>query len=64
MQMNEAGWDRGLRVAVGAALLSMIVVGPQTWWGLIGLIPLATGVLGFCPLYQVVGINTCAVKKS
>ena len=64
MPMNEAGWDRGLRVAVGVALLSMIVVGPQTWWGLIGLVPLVTGVRGFCPLYQLVGINTCAVKKS
>ena len=64
MQKNEAGWDRGLRVALGLALLSTTVVGPQTWWGLVGLVPLVTGVWGFCPLYQLVGINTCAVKKS
>jgi hypothetical protein len=63
MVRNEADWDRALRVVVGLALLAMTVVGPQTWWGLVGILPLLTGALGYCPLYQVVGINTCAVKR-
>lgn len=62
MQTNEAGWDRGLRVVVGLGLLSMIFVGPQTLWGLVGLLPLTTGLWGFCPLYHVLGVSTCAVK--
>lgn len=60
MKINEAGWDRALRVALGLALLSLTVVGPQTWLGLLGLVPLATGVVGFCPLYRLLGVSTCA----
>lgn len=63
MVTNEAGWDRALRVIVGLALLALVVVGPQSWWGLVGLVPLLTGALGHCPLYQLVGLNTCAVKR-
>ena len=62
MQTNEAGWDRGLRVVVGLGLLSMTVVGPQTLWGLVGLLPLVTGLWGHCPLYRVLGVSTCPVK--
>jgi lipoprotein signal peptidase len=63
MVTNEAGWDRALRVIVGVALLAMVVVGPQSWWGLVGLAPLLTGALGYCPLYQLVGLSTCPVKR-
>ena len=56
---NEATWDRTLRVIVGLGVLSLIVVGPHTLWGLVGLVPLATGLAGYCPLYQVVGLSTC-----
>lgn len=63
MPKNEAGWDRGLRVVVGLALLAMTVVGPQTWWGLVGIVPLLTGTLGYCPLYQLVGLSSCPVKR-
>ncbi len=62
MLVNEAGWDRTLRVIVGLSLLAMTVVGPQTWWGLVGIVPLLTGTLGYCPLYQLIGLNTCGVK--
>jgi lipoprotein signal peptidase len=62
MLTNEAGWDRALRVIVGLALLAMVVVGPQSWWGLVGLVPLLTGALGYCPLYQLLGLSTCPVK--
>lgn len=62
MKINEAGWDRGIRIVLGLGLLSLTVIGPQTMWGLVGLVPLATGSLGMCPLYSIVGISTCAVK--
>jgi hypothetical protein len=63
MNKNEAGWDRGIRVALGLALLSLTIVGPQTLWGLVGLVPLITGLSGYCPLYRVVGLSTCKVRR-
>ena len=60
---NEGTIDRVLRVIFGAAVLSLVFVGPQTAWGWIGLIPLITGLVGTCPLYSVLGINTCGLKK-
>jgi len=56
---NEHNADRVVRVALGLGLLSIVFVGPQTYWGLIGVIPLATGLLGTCPLYSVLGLSTC-----
>lgn len=64
MPVNEGKLDRTLRVIAGLALLSLTVIGPQTMWGLFGLVPLLTGLAGFCPFYTVLGINTCPVKKS
>lgn len=63
MNNNEAGWDRAVRIVVGLALLSLTVIGPQTWFGLIGLVPLTTGLVGFCPLYKLFGISTCPVSQ-
>jgi hypothetical protein len=63
MKTNESGWDRGLRIALGLGLLSLTVIGPQTWWGLVGLIPLATGLLGFCPFYRCAGMSTCPMRR-
>ena len=63
MLKNEGKIDRTLRVLVGLALLSLTVVGPQSLWGLIGIVPLLTGLVGFCPLYRVLGINTCPVDN-
>lgn len=59
MKTNEATVDRILRVALGLALLMLVFVGPHTLWGLVGLVPLATGLVGFCPLYKLLGIDTC-----
>ncbi|MCT8158883.1 DUF2892 domain-containing protein [Pseudoruegeria sp. SHC-113] len=64
MSKNEGTLDRALRVILGLALLSLVFVGPQTLWGLIGLIPLATGLVGVCPIYSVLGIKTCPVKPN
>lgn len=62
MKTNEAGFDRLLRVIVGAILLALVFVGPQTPWGWFGLVPLVTGIIGFCPLYRLVGIDTCRLR--
>jgi len=56
---NESSIDRVLRVLVGLVLLSLVVVGPKTMWGLVGVVPLLTGLVGFCPLYRLFGISTC-----
>ena len=61
---NEGGIDRVVRIVAGIAILSLVVVGPKTLWGLAGLIPLLTGLVGFCPLYRILGINTCALDKN
>jgi cadmium resistance protein CadD (predicted permease) len=59
MTLNIGTWDRNLRIAFGLALLSLVFVGPQTIWGLLGLIPLVTGLARFCPAYRVAGVSTC-----
>lgn len=56
---NEHKLERVARTVVGLALLSLVFVGPQTPWGLIGVIPLVTGLLGSCPLYTLFGMSTC-----
>lgn len=60
--INEGKIDRVLRVLVGAGLLSLVFIGPKTAWGWIGVIPLATGLVGVCPVYKLIGINTCKLK--
>lgn len=62
MKTNEANWDRIGRVVVGAGILSLAFVGPATPWGFVGLVPLVTGLIGWCPLYSVFGMSTCPVK--
>ncbi len=61
---NEGTIDRALRVIVGLVLISLVFVGPQTPWGWVGVVPLATGLIGWCPAYTLLGLNTCPVKKS
>jgi hypothetical protein len=60
---NEHPIERVVRVALGLGLLAITQVGPQTPWGWLGVIPIATGLLGSCPLYSIFGINTCPVAK-
>ena len=59
MSTNEGTIDRALRIILGIALISMAFVGPKAAWGWIGIVPLLTGLVGFCPLYLLIGINTC-----
>ena len=56
---NEHVIDRAVRVVIGLALLALVFVGPKTLLGLIGLVPLLTGLAGSCPLYTLFGIKTC-----
>ncbi|MFT6097657.1 MAG: hypothetical protein ACJAYF_000190 [Arenicella sp.] len=64
MKTNQGTTDRTIRVVFGLAILSLTIVGPQSLWGLIGLVPLLRGILGVCPVYKISGINTCPAKTS
>lgn len=57
---NVGGIDRILRVIVGLVILSLVFIGPQTPWAWLGLIPLLTGVFGYCALYSIIGFKTCS----
>ena len=59
MTVNIGTLDAVLRGLIGLALLSLVFIGPQTYWGLIGLVPLATAGMRFCPAYRLFGIRTC-----
>jgi hypothetical protein len=60
---NEGTVDRAIRIAVGLGILSLTFFGPRSMWGLVGLLPLLMGIVGFCPLYRLVGVNTCGMPK-
>ena len=59
MKANVGTLDRALRIAAGLLLLGLTLAGVIGVWGWIGLLPLATGALGWCPPYSLLGINTC-----
>jgi hypothetical protein len=61
--LNESALDRTLRVLLGIGLLSLTIVGPHTLWGLVGAVPLLTGLFGFCPIYRVFGYSTCPMPR-
>ena len=59
---NVGSIDRVLRIIVGLALISMVFVGPQTPWGWVGVVPLLTAFISFCPLYTLIGVRTCPIS--
>jgi hypothetical protein len=63
MKTNEGNSDRIMRIIFGLAMLSLTLVGPKSLWGLVGLVPLLTGLVGFCPIYKVLGLNTCPANR-
>ena len=63
MTRNVGGIDRGLRFVVGLALIGLTLAGVIGWWGWIGVVPLGTALVGFCPLYPLLGINTCPAGR-
>ncbi len=63
MKTNEGTLDRSVRIIAGLVLIALAATGAVGAWGWIGVVPLITGVLGWCPLYTVLGINTCRTKS-
>lgn len=63
MKTNEGSLDRALRVAAGLALIGLSATGTVGMWGYIGVVPLLTGAIGWCPLYTLLGINTCPMRR-
>jgi len=64
---NEGMIDRAARIVVGCLLVSIFYFFPEApwrWVGLIGAVPIFTGILGWCPLYSIMGISTCPMKKA
>ena len=63
MKANVGGLDKTLRIVVGLGLIGATVAGLLPVWGYIGVVPLATGLMGWCPAYPLLGISTCSAKK-
>lgn len=59
MERNEGTFDRAIRVVLGTALIALAFFRPGTEWAFVGVVPLVTGLVGFCPLYRLVGVRTC-----
>ena len=66
MKANVGGIDRVLRILAGLGILSLVFVldGSARWWGLVGLVPLLTGIFNFCPAYTLLGLRTCPLQKA
>lgn len=63
MKINVGGADRILRIVVGLLLILLAATGQVGAWGWIGIVPLATGLMKTCPLYSMLGMNTCPVSQ-
>ena len=63
MKVNVGGIDRILRIVVGLVLILLAATGTVGWWGWLGVVPLLTGLFKFCPLYTLLGMNTCPMEK-
>jgi hypothetical protein len=63
MKSNVGGIDRILRIVLGLVLIGLTLNGNIGVWGWIGVVPLATGAIGWCPPYAIFGWNTCSTKK-
>jgi hypothetical protein len=62
MKTNEGGLDRAMHVAAGLALIGLAATGTVGLWGYIGVVPLLTGAVGWCPVYTLLGISTCPAR--
>lgn len=63
MTSNVGGIDRVVRILAGVVLIGLAATGTVGVWGWLGALPLATGLIGWCPPYTMLGINTCSIKK-
>lgn len=66
MKANVGGIDKTLRIIAGILILGLFFVleGNARYWALAGLVPLLTGLVNFCPLYSLIGVNTCPTKQA
>jgi membrane-associated protease RseP (regulator of RpoE activity) len=64
MKSNVGGIDKIARIVIGVALVVLAAMGQIGVWGYIGIVPILTGLMNFCPLYPLLGINTCGLKKN
>ena len=64
MKQNVGSVERTIRIIAGAAILSLAFIGPKTPWAYLGIVPLATGLMGWCPPYALLGLSTCAKAGS
>jgi hypothetical protein len=63
MKLNVGGFDRIARIVAGLVLIALAATGTVGAWGWVGIVPLLTGAVGFCPVYPLLGLNTCSMKK-
>ena len=63
MKLNVGGIDRNLRIVVGIVLIGLAATFTVGWWGWLGVVPLATGLFRFCPMYRLLGMSTCPVQN-
>jgi hypothetical protein len=64
MKANVGSIDRILRVALGLVLMGLAFTGTIGWWGWLGIVPLATGLVGWCPPYAILGLSTCRTRTA
>jgi hypothetical protein len=64
MNANVGGIDKILRIVAGLVLIGLAIMGIGAPWTWIGVVPLATGLMGWCPAYSIFGLNTCPLKKA
>ena len=64
MKTNVGGIDKILRIVAGLALIALAIAGIGSPWTWIGVVPLLTGIVGFCPVYPLLGLSTCPIKKA
>ena len=62
MKKNVGGIDRTLRIVIGLVLIGLAASSTVGWWGYLGVVPLLTGLIGWCPPYTLLGWNTCSMK--
>jgi hypothetical protein len=64
MKLNVGGIDRTLRLVAGLALIGLAATHSVGLWGWIGVVPVVTGAVAWCPLYTLIGVNTCPTQKA
>ena len=64
MKSNVGSIDRILRITLGLVLIVLAATGTVGWWGWLGIVPLATGLIGWCPPYAIFGLSSCKTRNA